>query len=300
MVQCVYRGYNRGTVFHLADHGDSPASSAEPVRFSATFATSPVATAFSPVLFAGDGDSAIRAAHELGYDGIDLSVRDPQDLAVTRFANTVLDSGLKIGAIGTGQSYTADGLALVTGDADVATRLEARLRDLVEFAARCAAPAIVGGIRGLLGASSSERKEQYSRAVARLHGLCTAAADQGVTLLVEPLNRYESNFVNTVADAMALIDDVDAPNLGIVLDTFHMNIEERSIHESVSRAGARLQHIQLSDSNRRAPGMGHLDFGPVVDALRAIRYSGHVSGEIMPWPSSYEAANHAMAFFRNL
>ena len=257
-------------------------------------------TAFSPVLFAGDGDSAIRAAHELGYAGVDLSVRDPKDPAVTRFADSVLGSGLKIGAIGTGQSYTVDGLALVTADADVAARLDARLRDLVEFAAHCGAPAIVGGIRGRLAEDSSERKEQYSRAVERLHRFCAAAAERDVTLLVEPLNRYESNFVNTVTDAIALLDDADSPNLGIVLDTFHMNIEERSIHESVSRAGARLKHMQLSDSNRRAPGMGHLDFSPVVDALRAMQYRGYLSGEIMPWPGSYEAANQAIGFFRNL
>ncbi len=287
-------------MFHLADQAAPWPSPDGRVAFAATLATSPVPTAFSPVLFAGDGDAAIGAAHELGYDGIDISVRDPRDPAVSRFADAVLSSGLRIGAIGCGQSYTVDGLSLVTADEEVTARLEARLRDLLDFAAHCGAALIVGGIRGWLADSAAERKEQYSRAAARLHTLSANAESRSVTLLIEPQNRYESNFVNTVREALVLIEDAHAPEVGILVDTFHMNIEERSIADAVALAGARLGHVQLSDSNRRAPGLGHLDFAPVIDALRAIKYSGYLAAEVMPWPSNHEAANQAITFFRNL
>ena len=104
--------------------------------------------------------------------------------------------------------------------------------------------------------------------------ICDMAAPKGVTLMIEPVNRYEINFVNSVDDAAALLARVERDNVGIMPDLFHMNIEEPSIAESLRRAGPRIYHVHLADSNRWYPGAGHIDFGQVVRTLEAIGYIG--------------------------
>src|SRR6185437_13944979 len=109
-------------------------------------------------------------------------------------------------------------------------------------------------------------------------------------LLFEPLNRYESNLVNTVADGVALLQSLKTKNVKLLCDLFHMNIEEAGIADALRAAGHLLGHVHLADSNRRAMGFGHTDMAPVARALRDIGYGGYVSGEILPLPDSDTAA----------
>ncbi|MCJ7708999.1 MAG: sugar phosphate isomerase/epimerase, partial [Anaerolineales bacterium] len=108
------------------------------------------------------------------------------------------------------------------------------------------------------------------------------------------------NFLNTIAETLEFIDTVGAPNLGLLVDTFHMNIEEASMTGPLIAAGNRLWHVHLVDSNRCAPGMGHTDFAPIVSALVAVGYSGYLSGEILPVPDDETAAAHWIQAVRRL
>lgn len=126
------------------------------------------------------------------------------------------------------------------------------------------------------------------------------AGELGMVLTVEPGNRYETGFVHTVDEGVALLEAVDVPSVLLQLDTFHMNIEEASIAGAVRRAGPRLAHVHLADSNRRAPGWGHLDFGPVVGALRAVGYAGAIGLEILFTPDFEAAAGQGVRFVRQL
>jgi len=124
------------------------------------------------------------------------------------------------------------------------------------------------------------------------------AGKYGVPLFFEPLNRYETNLVNTVADGVRLLGSLSTNNVKLLADLFHMNIEETDIAAAL-RSGARhIGHVHFVDSNRRPVGCGHLDFAPITAALRDIGYQGYVSAEALPYPDPVEAARRTIAAYR--
>lgn len=269
-------------------------------RWQASLAISPQGGAFGAALFSGEWEKGVRAAQVLGYDAVDLSIRDPTDERLLAAARLAPDLGLKVAALATGPSYLDDGLFLgmpAGGNRDL---LIARLRHITELAAELGALVIVGSIRGTLVGDERWRREQFERMLQDLADWARRADAVGVSLVLEPINRYESNCLNTVAEVIEVIEQVGLDNLGVLADTFHMNIEERSLAESIRLAGPRLRHLQIADSNRRAPGQGHIDFGEVATALREIGYPGFVAVEIQPRPDSETAAAEALGLLRTL
>jgi sugar phosphate isomerase/epimerase len=130
---------------------------------------------------------------------------------------------------------------------------------------------------------------------------CSREAEkQGVYLWIEPLNRYETNLINRIEEGIRLIEEVGSKNLGLLPDTFHMNIEERSIEDSLRKSIPYFRHVHIADSNRWAPGCGHLNFKSILETLREIGYQGFLSMEILPQPNPDEAAKLAMEFFRKV
>jgi sugar phosphate isomerase/epimerase len=137
-----------------------------------------------------------------------------------------------------------------------------------------------------------------------LKTLARDAQTRGVRLAIEPINRYETDWVNDVVGAHALIDEIGADNapassealnerrgnVGILFDTFHANIEEPNIEASLRACGARLFHVHVAESNRWYPGAGHTNFANIIATLRGIKYAGWVSAEILPKPDVKRAA----------
>jgi sugar phosphate isomerase/epimerase len=126
------------------------------------------------------------------------------------------------------------------------------------------------------------------------------AASRAVRIAIEPLNRYETDFIFNAADGMRVVDDLGYDNVGLMLDTFHMNIEDASIANGFRQASDHVWHVHIADSNRLHPGAGHIDFGEVFGALEAIDYDGYVSGEMVPLPDPDTAAERTAAFFRSM
>ena len=136
--------------------------------------------------------------------------------------------------------------------------------------------------------------------VEALRECAAVAAETGVRFALEPLNRYETDLVHTVADGLDLVERVGAGNLGLLLDTFHMNVEEPVIEESIRACGDRIFHFHVADSNRWHPGAGHLDFDSILEVLYTIGYQGYVSGEFMPLPDADTAAQRSVDFLRRI
>ena len=136
--------------------------------------------------------------------------------------------------------------------------------------------------------------------VAALQECCAAAAEHGVRLALEPINRYETTLINSIPQGLRLVEAVGAANMGLLADTFHMNIEEQSIEGSIRQAGDRIFHFHVADSNRWRPGAGHLDFAAILHALFAAGYGGFVSGEFLPIPDADTAARQGIAHLRSL
>ena len=158
---------------------------------------------------------------------------------------------------------------------------------------------IIGLLRGIVK-SGVTHDQAMDWLVEALQICADAAAPYSVRLALEPINRYETTLINNAAQGMALIERVGAGNLGLLLDTFHMNIEEPSIEESIRTCGDRVFHFHVADSNRWYPGAGHLDFRHILQVLFATGYEGYVSGEFMPQPDADTSAREAVAYLRDI
>ncbi len=253
-----------------------------------SIALSATRTGFGPLLWAGDLERGIRLAAEMGFEAIEVSVRDPADVDVHWLARLLTALQLELSAIATGQSYYSDGLSLCHAQRGTRLLAAGRFKAAADLAASFGSGVILGGIRGPLRCSREEALETFRLCVAH-------ASARGVTVLVEPINRYETDFLNTVDEVIRLIGELEASNAMVLPDTFHMNIEEPVIAESLRRAGTRIGYIHLADNNRCAPGRGHIDFTAVRSALDACGYAGYIGFEILPLPDDLTAARHARA-----
>lgn len=268
--------------------------------FKTSMAISPEPAKFAPLLFAGDWERGLETAAELGYDAVEVSLRDPQTEVVKKLGKAVRGSGLAVSAVATGQSYYNDGLSPTSPDPTIRARLLGRMKGHVDFAAPWGALVIIGGVRGTFEGEPQTHAAQRQRAVDAIGGYAEYARSQGVSLAIEPINRYETNFINTVEEALEFIAEVGAENLVVLTDTFHMNIQEVSIAKSFERAGEQLGYVHFADSNRRAAGQGHIDFHELASVLRKSGYDGYICAEILPLPDSRTAAKLAIDYFRSL
>lgn len=139
---------------------------------------------------------------------------------------------------------------------------------------------------GTLGQNEKDRLAQ--RAVPILAELCRFASDHGVKLVLEPLNRYSTPHCSTAKDAFAIVKQVGSDSLGMMLDTFHMNIEEDSFEDAIRAASGLLWHTHFADNNRKMPGFGHIDFAEIVRCLKGISYDGYASFEPNIADGNYE------------
>lgn len=144
------------------------------------------------------------------------------------------------------------------------------------------------------GVLALDEKERLARrAVPILTELCRFASDHGVKLVLEPLNRYSTPHCSTAKDALAIVRDVNSDSLGILLDTFHMNIEEDSFEDAIRTADGYLKHTHFADNNRKMPGFGHIDFSTIIRCLRENSYGGYVSFEPNIANENYEHVTKA-------
>ena len=254
---------------------------------------------FNAVAFKGDFEQNVAKIAALGYDGVELAIRDPRLVDGEQLLGVLANYNLEVPAIGTGQAWGEEGLSFTDPDEDVRQAAIQRVREHVPFAARAGAVIIIGLLRGIVEPGVSQ-EQAYAWLVEALRACSQAARPAGVRLALEPINRYETTLVNTVAQGLQLITDVGADNFGLLLDTFHANIEEPSIEESIRAAGDRIFHFHVADSNRWYPGVGHIDFASVFAALRETGYEGYISGEFMPMPDADTAAQRAIAYLRAL
>jgi len=156
---------------------------------------------------------------------------------------------------------------------------------------------IIGLVRGKTGSDTSDDQVEHWLVEALIE---CASENETVKLAIEPINRYETDLINTVASGLRLVDAIGLDNVGLLLDTFHMNIEEPSMIESMVAASDRLFHFHIADSNRWYPGAGHIDFADVVNTLSSIGYQGFVSAEILPLPDPDTAAKKTVEYMRGM
>lgn len=268
------------------------------MKISASVADKP--GAFSPFLFVGDLFEGMDRAVALGYDAVELFVLDPREVGFERIADGVRARGLAVSAVGPGLASYRYGWLLTEPDAEKRRNCVERIMEGIRLAAHFRTSVNIGGSRGNLAEDPELRRRQRGWFLEAIRQCADFAGPLGVQLGIEPLNRYETNYINAVDEALEFLAEVDRPNVGLLLDTFHMNVEEASLEAAVAKARGRLLNVHLADSNRLAPGFGHTDLKSVVSQLRAIGYDRYLSMEILRLPSVEDAAAQAVRHTREL
>lgn len=256
-------------------------------------------TQFQAATLSGSLEANLAKIAGMGYQGVELAVRDPKLVDGDSLAKLIQKYHLKVPAIGTGQAWGEEGLSFTDPEQDVRYDAVERIKSHIPLAARFDAVIIIGLIRGIVQ-PGIDRSQAMEWLIDALRDCCSAAARYGVRLALEPINRYETSLINTAAQGLDLIPQVEAANFGLLLDTFHMNIEEPRIEESIHACSGRIFHFHVADSNRWYPGAGHLDFRSIVNALHETGYAGFVSGEFLPLPDADTAAERSLATWRSL
>lgn len=250
-----------------------------------------------PFVFSeGLADGCQRAA-ALGFDAVEIFPPAASAVDTSQLAKLLARHKLRLAAVGTGGGWVVHKWSLTHADPVIRDQARAFVREIIELASTFKAPAIIGSMQGRWEESVSHQQALAWLAEA-LEELGADAAARGQTLLYEPLNRYETNLLNRVADAAKFLETVPARSIKILADLFHMNVEETSIPDALLRAAPYIGHVHFADSNRRAIGSGHTEMAPIMQALRKIGYQGYLSAEILPLPDSETAARQTIESFR--
>jgi len=260
------------------------------VKFSIVLSTHQ--TSFGALAFRGDLSANLSRIASYGYDGVELAVRDASLVNSTEIRKLVSSAGLEVSAVGTGQAWGEDRLSLIDDDWSVRKKAVERLFGHIDLAADLDAVLIIGLVRGVVRGSPSVAVCELL--LDGLRTIAAKAAQSGVKIAIEPINRYETSLINTVSEGLDILGQLGSRNVGLLIDTFHMNIEEPSIEKSIRQCSGRIFHFHVADSNRRYPGAGHLDFPSILRALAETGYDGYISGEFLPFPSPEEAAQRAI------
>ena len=253
--------------------------------------------AYEPVPRLDELDRRMRLVAGLGYQGIELVATHPLGYAIEQVIELTEKHRLPVVSLLSGWSYANEGLCLSSPDADVRDRAVARLDEYVGHAARLGAVVVVGLMQGLRPDEPDEARAN-DRIAEALGRVARGAEERGVSVVIEPVNHQQVGFNNTAAEAAAMAGRVGSPALGYMLDTIHMNIEERSIVGTIREHGPRIRHFHLCETNGGPFGSGNLDFLAVLAALDAAGYDRSVSVKVYRKAAWDEAAHSAAGFLR--
>ena len=214
---------------------------------------------------------------EWGFDGAEVPVFRPREFAARQIRRGFEAQGLECVV----SSVLVGDLNLISDDHEVRRKTRQHLEDLIKVAAEAGAKMIAGPLYSPVGYLPGRRRsaDEWKWAVEGYQAIAPTLEVNQVTMALEPLNRFETYFLNTAADAAALCDDVAHSNVGVLLDTFHANIEEKTFGTAFRTAGRHLKHVHTCENDRGTPGTGHVDWPGVFHALRDLQYDGWVTIE---------------------
>jgi len=205
-----------------------------------------------------------------GFDGIEFAVLDPANLPATAIRRELERVGLESTAV----SVIPAGMHLGSSDAGVRTRSREHLATCIKQTAEAGAKLLSGPMYSPVGYLTGVRRtdDEWKWAVDSWQALAPVAADAGVEIGIEPLNRFETYFLNTAADGAKFCDAVGHPSVGLLFDTFHANIEEKTVGDALRSAAPHLKHLHTCENDRGTPGSGHVAWNEFFTTLKSIGY----------------------------
>ena len=211
-----------------------------------------------------------------GFDGVEIAIDDPAAIDPAFIKQELDKAGLACVSVCGAFGPDRDLRGTPEAQANSATYLTALIDQAVVMGSSVVAGPVYSAVGRIGGAEPAEYKKQWATVVKNLKPICKHAEKQGVVISVEPLNRFETDFINTVDQVLKLVKDVGSPALKVHLDTFHMNIEEKCQSEAIQKAGKLLGHFHACGSDRGTPGNDHIAWDGIAQALKAVKYDGGV------------------------
>lgn len=258
-------------------------------------ATPDVAIAPSVTAYQGDLEKSFRDISALGYDGVELMTVDPDRLDWEQVQAMATKYGLAIPLVCSGEVFGQLGISFV--DPDPARKKIAvdRMCRLIDFASYLGANVNVGRIRGQY-TTDIPREVTYHIAVEVFRQISDYAAEKNVKIALETINILQSNFINTMEEGAEFVDKVGRSNFKLMVDVFHLNMEEKDICQAIRDFAAYTIYVHLSDSNRRYPGSCGMDFKKIVQSFKDVGYDGAFTTEVMQIPNQETAAKTSMEY----
>lgn len=252
-----------------------------------------------PVILRGNIEDVAGTAREIGYNAIELHVKNPTQYDGKSLKAVAKRNGLEFCSIATGMEYTVNKLSLISDDKSMREAAIERLLEHVDLAAELDCPVIVGIMRANIpDFDQYQRYEDYlSDALTRLSRY---AEPRGVGLLVESIMRYINNWLNSVPETTDYLNRLNLDNVTLHIDTHSMIVEDADLPAATRYAGKRLGYVHFSDSNRRYPGGGNVDFMPIMQALKEMGYAGYIDFECQPYPDEYSCAKFSLDYIKAL
>jgi D-psicose/D-tagatose/L-ribulose 3-epimerase len=221
--------------------------------------------------------SLLPTIKEAGFDGVEVPLLHPQTFHAAEIRKATEANGLECNAC----SILADGLSLISADPEIRRQARQRLKDIANAAAEAGIGIVCGPLYSPVGYLPGRRRtdDEWKWAVEGLQSVGDTLDACNVTFAVEPINRFETFFLNTAADAAKLAREINHPKIGILFDTFHANIEEKSIANGYRTVAPYLKHVHTCENDRGMPGTGHVEWKEVFQTLHDLNYDGWLTIE---------------------
>ena len=268
------------------------------MRIALSIQTSEVERVLPLALLSGTFEEKCQRAAAYGADGIELITTDPDSLDVLNISEILTRNHLFPAAISSGGMASTKGLTLMNPDPGIAEAAYRKLERLIMFAGALGSPVVtIGSFRGRMNVENGMSPAQFAELLNRAGEYAKMNA---VRVAIEPLNRYETDFIFNTQQGLEFLQEVDHPAVGLLIDTFHANIEESSRTRPFLDAleAHKLFHVHIADNNRLPPGAGMIGFDEILRALDQNGYEGYISAELLPKPDPDTAARLTISYTR--
>ncbi len=247
----------------------------------------------------GDLAHTIEACARLGYDSVELDLKDPSEIDRKALHHVLDANGVDWCGMGTGRLAAEDGLTFTDPDPEIRRRAVEQICRLIELGAEFGAVPMIGRVR-CDTQQLADPATQRARMMDALHACAEFAEKCGGTAMLENITRYINPSLNTVAETMSAIEEIGSPHIKMMYDTYHAWLEERSFYGSLVACGQTLCYVHISDSNREAPGYGLIDYSEVIGVLQAMGFDGPIVLEVLMTPDAETVANDSIRLLSSL
>ncbi|MBO1264309.1 sugar phosphate isomerase/epimerase [Proteiniclasticum sp. SCR006] len=251
----------------------------------------------SVTAYQGPLEKSFKDLSALGYDGVELMTLNPKELDWEEVKSLLEKYHLKAALVCTGEIFGQLKLSYTDPDAEIRKEAIRRTKEIIDFAGFLGSDINIGRIRGQYNKVLS-RKETWDLAVAAFKEISIYAQEKKVRIALETVTIMQTNFINTLEEGLQMVKDVDEENFRLMMDIFHLNLEEKDIYDAIRAYKDYNIHVHLADNNRRYPGHCGLDFEKIIRTFRECGYDGTYSTEIFQIPDQEVAARESIRHLR--